>query len=133
MSTVRKCRLSIAALDASANLAVVGALIVTTLVMYRGGAGIFPGGNEGRVVFAALTAALVAYGLNSTLENLVGPTREGFEVVLREELTEAALVAAQRYRAAAAQDAPETAALRAVALRAETKALGAGADFDGCF
>ncbi|MFJ5799733.1 hypothetical protein [Streptomyces decoyicus] len=132
MSTVRKCRLSIAALNIAVTLAVVGALVVTTLLMYRGGTGIFPGGNEGRVVFAALTAALVAYGLDSTLEDLVGPARENFEFALLEELTEAALIAAQQYRAAAAQDASETAALRVAALRAETKAIKAGADFDGC-
>ncbi|MFF8900595.1 hypothetical protein ACF082_24345 [Streptomyces lydicus] len=132
MTTTRKHRAAIAAIDTAVLLSVLGALVVTTLVMYRGGAGIFPGGNEGRVVFAALTAALVAYGLNSTLEELVGPARENFEFALREELTEAALIAAQQYRAAAAQNAPETAGLRVAAIRAETKAIKAGADFGGC-
>ncbi|MFI1160219.1 hypothetical protein [Streptomyces sioyaensis] len=133
MSTVRKHRLSIAALDTAVTLAVVGTLVVTSLVMYRGGGGVFPGGNDGRVVFATLASALVAYGLWSTLDDLVGPSRENFENAIREQLTAAAQSAMRDYAVAADQyrpDAPGLAKLRAAAHRAQTKALNAGADYD---
>ncbi|MEU8993444.1 hypothetical protein AB0C95_01255 [Streptomyces caniferus] len=135
MSTIRKHRLSIAALDAAVTFAVVGALVFTALVMYRGGAGIFPGGNEGRVVFAALAAALVAYGVNSTLEDLVGPSRENLRDAIRELLVEAARAALRDFVDAAAADqyrpdALRLSTLRAAAFRAHWQALNAGAEPD---
>ncbi|MFH8566980.1 hypothetical protein [Streptomyces sp. NPDC017993] len=130
MTSIRAHRLAIVALDAIIALAVLGALVGTSLLMYRGGAGIFPGGNEGRVVFAALTAAVAAHGLWATLDNLVDADRENWLDVIQEQLVEAAQTVMREYNAAAAQGAPEADELMAASLRAQAKALKAGADYE---
>ncbi|MFI0905748.1 hypothetical protein ACH4TE_19780 [Streptomyces sioyaensis] len=130
MSTVRKYRIFIAALDFVAALAVLGTLTTMSLVAYRGGEGVFPGGNDGRVVFAALTAAVIAYGVQSTLDSLAGPTRDSWVDAIREQLTQDAQRAVRQYVRAARQwpEDPALTALRDASLRSQASALKFGAD-----